>query len=165
MGREGLDVALDEMIPACQFHDNLKMLEMKAMVPSHCMAQISGRGGEIVKSIEAETGCTIRSSKLPLPHSDEVCVKVLHENLEGMKRAIMKITALVNERKSQQAICRYNPMVFENGEYGNTGSWQDTNWYRTEIKEGRLTIHDWQPRGGDRKPMQQRQQQERFYAS
>jgi len=44
--REGLEVGLDVMIPACQFHDNLKMLEIKAMVPSHCMSQIMGRGGE-----------------------------------------------------------------------------------------------------------------------
>ena len=105
--RKGLSVALKHMIPSLQFQELPEYrLEVRMMVPSHCMASVMGKGGNVINDLCKETGSLINPFKTPLPNADEIVLSVKHYELDALAETIMKITQLVNVKKEMMPISR-----------------------------------------------------------
>ena len=76
------------------------------MVPSHCMASVMGKGGNVINDLCKETGSLINPFKTPLPNADEIVVSVKHYKVDALAETIMKITQLVNVKKEMMPISR-----------------------------------------------------------
>ena len=147
---EGLGMALSHLLPSVQIHKNFRTgtrgggsfgrgsqkLELRLIVPSHCCSGIIGKGGSVIRRIKEETKSYIQVYTLPLPLSEEYCVRI--QNFEGpdLVNTAVKIFESIADIKGKNPIIMYDPIFFNHGEYGDTGSYIDTEWYQEALRSG-----------------------------
>merc|ERR1719473_442168 len=96
------------------------------LVPTHCASSIIGKGGSIVKQMKEETGSYIQVHRDSLPNSEETVVKVQNVELDKLVETVMKVIEAFKENKGKQPICYYDPLWFQPGSFGETGSFMET---------------------------------------
>ena len=148
---DGLSMALNNIVPAVQTHqqhnagrgrggghgEQKRMkLELRLVVPAHCCSGIIGKGGSIIKKIKEDTNSYIQVYTLPLPNSDEHCVRIQNFEAEDLIATAVLVFQAIAEIKGKQPITMYDPIYFEHGEYGDTGSYIDTEWYQEALRSG-----------------------------
>jgi len=127
---EGLATALNRLIPLLQFKsEKQSSLELRMMVPKHSCPALIGRGGEHVNKLKTELNTFTYVYDIPLPESMEVCVKVHNDYSDGLISSVLQLTEAIAENKGSRPIALYDPIWFEQGLYGNTGSFIDTARY------------------------------------
>ena len=149
---DGLSMALNSIVPSVQTHQNhsagrggrggfqgeqkRQKLELRLLVPSHCCSGIIGKGGSIIKQMKEETNSYIQVYTLPLPSSEEHCVRIQNFEADDLVRTAVKVFESIAEIKGKTPIIMYDPIYFEHGEYGDTGSYIDTEWYQEALRSG-----------------------------
>lgn len=149
---EGLEMALTNLLPSVQIHQNHKSfrggrggglpgqksqkLELRLLVPAHCCSGIIGKGGSVIKRIKEETNSYIQVYTLPMPNSDEHCVRIQNFEAPDLVSTAVKVFESIADIKGKNPILMYDPIWFEHGEYGDTGSYIDTEWYQEALRSG-----------------------------
>ena len=147
---EGLEMALHHLAPTVQINSrggrgpvrggrggsSGQKLELRLIVPSHCCSGIIGKGGSVIRKIKEETKSYIQVYTLPLPLSEEYCVRIQNFELPDLITTAVRVFESIAEIKGKNPITMYDPIYFEHGEYGDTGSYIDTEWYQEAIKSG-----------------------------
>ena len=151
---EGLEMALQHLVPAVQIQSRGsrrgggrggfeggsggpgQKLELRLIVPSHCCSGIIGKGGSVIKKIKEETKSYIQVYTLPLPLSEEYCVRIQNFEAPDLISTAVKVFESIADIKGKNPIIMYDPIYFEHGEYGDTGSYIDTEWYQEAIRSG-----------------------------
>jgi hypothetical protein len=105
-------------------------------VPSHCCSGIIGKGGSVIKKIKEETQSYIQVYTLPLPMSEEYCVRIQNFEASDLVKTAVKIFASIADIKGKNPIIMYDPIFFNQGDYGDTGSYIDTEWYQEALRSG-----------------------------
>lgn len=140
---DGLQRALEKMIPHCQFAaktERRKKLEVRFLAPAHTTSSVIGRGGEIVKRLKEETKSFIQVYTLPLPMSEETVIRMQNFELEDMISTVLRVVEAVAPNKSERPIIFYDPIWFNQGDFGDTGSYVDTFWFQDAISSGQLKL-------------------------
>jgi len=150
---EGLKMALDDLVTQVQTHQNYKgaprgrggyrggeqknqKLELRLLVPAHCCSGIIGKQGSVIKKIKEETNSYIQVYTLAMPESEEHCVRIQNFEAEDLVTTAIKIFEAIAEIKGKSPIIMYDPLWFEYGTYGDTGSYIDTDWYQDALRSG-----------------------------
>ena len=135
---EGLGMALEHLLPALQIGKNRngQKLELRLIVPSHCCSGIIGKGGSVIKRIKEETNSYVQVYTLPLPLSEEYCVRIQNFEAPDLIKTAVRVFESIAEIKGKNPIIMYDPVYFEHGEYGDTGSYIDTEWYQEALRSG-----------------------------
>jgi len=149
---DGLGMALTSLLPSLQIHQNHKLaqnkrggfnngqrsqkLEIRLIVPAHCCSAIIGKGGSVIKGIKEETSSYIQVYTLALPQSEEHCVRIQNFEASDLVTTAVRVFEAIAEIKGKNPITMYDPIFFEHGEYGDTGSYVDTEWYQEALRAG-----------------------------
>lgn len=150
---DGLEMALTNLLPSVQIHHNHKSfrggrggggapgqksqkLELRLLVPAHCCSGIIGKGGSVIKRIKDETNSYIQVYTLPMPGSEEHCVRIQNFEAPDLIATAVKVFESIADIKGKNPIIMYDPIYFEHGEYGDTGSYIDTEWYQEALRSG-----------------------------
>merc|ERR1740124_626609 len=159
---DGLEMALTNLVPSVQIHHNHKSfrggcdgfrggrggggggapgqksqkLELRLLVPAHCCSGIIGKGGSVIKRIKEETNSYIQVYTLPMPGSEEHCVRIQNFEAPDLITTAVKVFESIADIKGKNPIIMYDPIYFEHGEYGDTGSYIDTEWYQEALRSG-----------------------------
>ena len=135
---EGLAMALEYLVPAVQIFKNRngQKLEIRLIVPSHCCSGIIGKGGSVIKKIKEETNSYIQVYTLPLPQSEEYCVRIQNFEAADLIKTAVLVFESIADIKGKNPIIMYDPIYFEHGEFGDTGSYVDTEWYQEALRSG-----------------------------
>ncbi|XP_063694371.1 heterogeneous nuclear ribonucleoprotein K homolog [Bolinopsis microptera] len=150
---DGLEMALTNLLPSVQIHHNHKSfrggrggggapgqksqkLELRLLVPAHCCSGIIGKGGSVIKRIKEETNSYIQVYTLPMPGSEEHCVRIQNFEAPDLIATAVKVFESIADIKGKNPIIMYDPIYFEHGEYGDTGSYIDTEWYQEALRSG-----------------------------
>lgn len=148
---DGLGMALAHLLPSLQIHKNFRSgirggggpfgrgsqkLELRLIVPSHCCSGIIGKGGSVIKKIKEETQSYIQVYTLPLPMSEEYCVRIQNFEASDLVKTAVRIFTSIADIKGKNPIIMYDPIYFNQGEYGDTGSYIDTEWYQEALRSG-----------------------------
>ena len=137
---EGLHMALESLAPLLQRDRNkgqgAQKMELRLLVPAHCCSAIIGKNGSVIKKIKDETKSYIQVYTLPLPYSDEHVVRIQNFEQPDLIITAVKVFESIAEIKGKSPIVMYDPVFFEHGEFGDTGSYIDTDWYQAAIKAG-----------------------------
>jgi len=73
---------------------------------------------------------------LPLPESEEHCVRIQNFELPDLITTAIRVFEAIAEIKGRTPVIMYDPIYFEHGEYGDTGSLIDSDWYQSAIRAG-----------------------------
>lgn len=148
---EGLEMALTNLLPSVQIHHNNKFfrgreghipgqksqkLELRLLVPAHCCSGIIGKGGSVIKKIKEETNSYIQVYTLPMPLSEEHCVRIQNFEAPDLIATAVKVFESIADIKGKSPIIMYDPIFFNHGDYGDTGSYIDTEWYQEALRSG-----------------------------
>lgn len=148
---EGLGMALMHLLPSLQILRNYRggttrgggsygrgsqKLELRLIVPSHCCSGIIGKGGSVIRKIKEETKSYIQVYTLPLPLSEEYCVRIQNFEALDLVTTAVKIFKSIADIKGKNPIIMYDPIFFNHGDYGDTGSYIDTEWYQEALRSG-----------------------------
>ena len=147
---EGLGMALTHLLPSVQIHKNFRAgmrggasfgrgsqkLELRLIVPSHCCSGIIGKGGSVIRRIKEETKSYIQVYTLPLPLSEEYCVRIQNFEAPDLVNTAVKVFESIADIKGKNPIIMYDPIFFNHGEHGDTGSYIDTEWYQEALRSG-----------------------------
>merc|ERR1719326_900182 len=154
---DGLAMALAHLVPSVQIHHNHKSfrggrggrgghggvpgqksqkLELRLLVPAHCCSGIIGKGGSVIKRIKEETSSYIQVYTQPMPRSEEHCVRIQNFEEADLITTAVKVFESIADIKGKNPITMYDPIFFEHGEYGDTGSYIDTEWYQEALRSG-----------------------------
>merc|ERR1719440_253508 len=144
-------MALTNLLPSVQIHHNNKFfrgreghipgqksrkLELRLLVPAHCCSGIIGKGGSVIKKIKEETASYVQVYTLPMPLSEEHCVRIQNFESADLITTAAKVFEAIAEIKGKNPITMYDPIWFEHGEHGDTGSYIDTKWYQQALRSG-----------------------------
>ena len=136
-----LAIALHHVIPILQAAvDKKGKLEVRMVVPSPAAPSIIGQGGVTVKRIKETLGSFIQIYTLPLPMSEETCIRLLNANLENLVKTCLEISKALSTTKSNVPVVMYDPIWFEQGFFGDTGSFIDSARYQEAIKSGSIKM-------------------------
>lgn len=152
---DGLEMALTNLVPSVQIHHNHKSfrggrggrgggvpgqksqkLELRLLVPAHCCSGIIGKGGSVIKRIKEETNSYIQVYTLAMPLSEEHCVRIQNFEAPDLIATAVKVFESIADIKGKNPIVMYDPIYFEHGEHGDTGSYIDTEWYQEALRSG-----------------------------
>ena len=142
---DGLTMALNHLIYSVQTHHNHKgaknfgqekrqKLELRLLVPAYCCSAIIGKGGSVIQKIKEETASYIQVYTLPMPESEEHCVRIQNFEEGDLVATAVKVFEAIADIKGKTPITMYDPIYFEHGEYGDTGSYIDTEWYQDALR-------------------------------
>ena len=145
---DGLIMALNHLTTSVQTHLNHRgaqsghegqkkqKLELRLLVPAHCCSAIIGKGGSVIKMIKEETSSYIQVYTLPMPGSDEHCVRIQNFEENDLIHTAFRVFEAIADIKGKSPVTMYDPIYFEQGEYGDTGSYVDTDWYQSALRSG-----------------------------
>lgn len=151
---EGLEMALNDLVDPVQLHQNMRgsrggrgagggdgdkkaqKLELRLLVPAHTCSAIIGTKGSVIKAIKEETSSFIQVYTLALPKSEEHCVRIQNFERADLVTTAIRVFEAIAEIKGKNPILMYEPICFEFGEYGDTGSYIDSDWYRQALRSG-----------------------------
>lgn len=137
--KEGLVMALENIIPNVQREhgdDKKRKREVRVIVPNHCCTAVIGRGGAVVKELKEQTKSFIQVYTLPLPKSEESVIRIQNFELADLIATILKVFEITEEYRCERPIVFYDPIWFEKGTFGDTGSYIDSDWYHGIIRSG-----------------------------
>lgn len=133
-----LQSVLSDMIPHLQIAPPEMMMdkfnEIRLVVPEFVCSMIIGKKGVNVKDIQKELGSFVQVHKDPLPHSTEYIVKVTNRDVSSLALSAYRIYRSIQTIKSISHVTMFNPVEWQPGEFGDTGSY-------TEELKFRETIH------------------------
>lgn len=137
---EGLRMALLHLLPSVQIRKpgraGAQKLELRLIVPAHCCSGIIGKGGSVIKKMKDTTKSYIQVYTLPLPMSEEYCVRIQNFEPTDLVNTAVMVFETIADIKGKNPITMYDPIYFEHGEYGDTGSYIDTEWYQEALRAG-----------------------------
>ena len=101
--------------------------DVRLLVPQHSCSTVIGQKGANIKQIKEDTGSAfVGVHNDPLPNSDEHVVKVINQDIGGCVEAVYHVFQSIAESKGQEHVTFYDPQVWEKGEHGDTGSFQES---------------------------------------
>jgi len=136
---EGLRAALEGLTGHIQRDDmQNKKLEIRMMIPYHTVSCVIGSKGATVKRIKMETRSFIQTYTDELPNSNEVIVRMQNFEMNDLVSTVQKVAEVIGQHKGDNPIKFYEPIYFEQCQYGNTGSYVDTDYYQEAIRSGQI---------------------------
>lgn len=139
---EGLEKALEQLLPNLQRNTNRvapgkssgTKLEIRLIVPAHSCSAIIGKGGTVIKEIKEKTKSYIQVYTNPLPNSEEHVVRIQNFEAPDLVTTAVRVFEAIAETKGKAPITMYDPQYWAPGDYGDTGSYIDSDMYQAQLR-------------------------------
>jgi len=139
---EGLEKALEQLLPNLQRNTNRvapgkssgTKLEIRLIVPAHSCSAIIGKGGTVIKEIKEKTKSYIQVYTNPLPNSEEHVVRIQNFEAPDLVMTAVRVFESIAETKGKAPITMYDPQYWAPGDYGDTGSYIDSDMYQAQLR-------------------------------